>query len=133
MTANHHQQDFEVWNKQKQQIHFSDHYTFFREGEIRWAYFGKNIGTESAGKGQAFARPVLILKKVFGNSAIVFNLARKKWQLFFCLYGYEGQTALRFDCTSTLFRREKNPQKDFRHSAARIYSFGRKFFCSLKK
>lgn len=69
---------FLKWNNQKRKIHFSDIRPFFREGEVRWAYLGKNIGTESIGKGQAFARPVLILKKVFGNSAIAIPLSSQE-------------------------------------------------------
>ena len=71
-------QDFEDWNIQKQTVHFSGKSTFFRSGEVRWAYLGKNIGTESVEKGQAFARPVLILKKVFENAAIVIPLSSQE-------------------------------------------------------
>ena len=76
MTQTH--QDFEDWNIQKQTVHFDGKSPFFRAGEVRWAYLGKNIGTESVGKGQAFARPVLILKKVFGNAAIVLPLSSRE-------------------------------------------------------
>lgn len=71
-------QQYDRWNIQKQDIHASDIYPYFREAEIRWAFLGKNIGTETFGKGQAFARPVLILKKVYGNSAIVLPLTSQE-------------------------------------------------------
>ena len=68
---------FEKWNQQKQNIHFNDIYPFFREGEIRWVYFGKNIGTETFGKGQAFARPVLIFQKLYKHSCLAIPLTSK--------------------------------------------------------
>lgn len=37
------------------------------EGEIWWCYIGANIGDEEDGKGEFFARPVLIVKKFNKN------------------------------------------------------------------
>src|SRR5262249_33753522 len=36
---------------------------YFREGEIWWAHLGVNIGYESDGKHENFARPVIVLRK----------------------------------------------------------------------
>jgi UDP-N-acetylbacillosamine transaminase len=69
---------FDIWNSQKKQLDSSEFKPYFREGEVRWLYLGKNIGTEAIGKGNGFARPVLILKKVFGNAAIVIPLSSKE-------------------------------------------------------
>ena len=37
---------------------------YYRNGEIRWAAIGVNIGNEIDGKGDQFLRPVLILEKL---------------------------------------------------------------------
>jgi mRNA interferase MazF len=40
----------------------------FKEGEVWWCCIGMNIGEEEFGKGIRFTRPVLIFKKLTGNS-----------------------------------------------------------------
>ncbi len=57
-------QNFLDWIKVKIKLHT----TFVKpplvnEGEIWWASLGENVGTEINGKGDLFARPVIILKK----------------------------------------------------------------------
>jgi riboflavin synthase len=91
--------NFERWNRVKQQIHNSKKAPFFREGEIRWVVWGQNIGSEIFGKGEFFRRPVLIVKRVFGASAIVIPLSSgvaKKGQHFFVFEDVKGnaRTAL---------------------------------------
>jgi len=68
------QEIFNRWNFWKQKIHLQNIRPYFKEREIRWACLGQNIGSESFGKGEMFARPVVILEKVYGNSAIVLPL-----------------------------------------------------------
>lgn len=81
------QREYESWNKQKQQIHFSPKKKnpFFRVGEIRWAYLGKNIHSEIFGKGEHFARPILIFKTLYQHSALVIPLTsqEKKGSYYF--------------------------------------------------
>jgi mRNA interferase MazF len=71
---------FHLWNMHKRQIHNIGKYIHFHEGEIRWMHLGKNIGTELIGKSNIFTRPVLIIKKVYGHSAIIVPLSTKKKQ-----------------------------------------------------
>lgn len=55
---------FLEWIKLKEKLHNKEHTPpLFKEGEIWWCYFGENIGTEMNGKGDAFTRPVVVLKK----------------------------------------------------------------------
>jgi mRNA interferase MazF len=67
--------EFDIWNSHKKRVHSKGKRIYFCEGDIRWVYLGKNVGTEIIGKGAVFFRPVLILKKVFGHSAIVLPLS----------------------------------------------------------
>src|SRR3990167_9148063 len=58
------QKDFDVWNKNKKQIH--ERYTtdvYFYEREIWWCSLGANVGYEQDGTGEAFERPIVIIKK----------------------------------------------------------------------
>ena len=59
--------DFQKWHKRKTEIEYNeDSRLFFHEREIWWCSMGVNIGYEQDGKGEEFARPVLIFKK-FNN------------------------------------------------------------------
>lgn len=49
-----------------------------RRGEIRWSVFGVNIGREMDGKGENFARPVLVLHTIGDSLALVVPLTSKK-------------------------------------------------------
>ena len=71
--------DFNHWHERKKAIHFDEELQpFFREGEIRWAAIGQNIGTEIFGKGTTFSRHVLILRKVYGHSCLAIPLTSQK-------------------------------------------------------
>ncbi len=60
--------DFDTWNELKKKIEAKDIVLskFPKEGQIWIANIRKNIGFEQNGKGNEFARPVLIIKK-FNN------------------------------------------------------------------
>ena len=59
--------NFEIWNKKKQNLHFNSTFNAYPKiGEVWVAAVGKNIGFEQNGKGYDFQRPVLIIKK-FNN------------------------------------------------------------------
>ncbi|MCF7865483.1 MAG: type II toxin-antitoxin system PemK/MazF family toxin [Candidatus Pacebacteria bacterium] len=61
---------FLEWSEKKKQIDSRDNKPpFLKECEIWWCSVGKNIGVEINGKGDLFARPILVLKKL---SATVF-------------------------------------------------------------
>ncbi len=48
-----------------------------RKGEIRWSILGVNIGREMDGKGENFARPVLVLHTIGDSLALVVPLTSK--------------------------------------------------------
>jgi mRNA interferase MazF len=49
-----------------------------RKGEIRWAIIGVNIGREMDGKGENFARPVLIIHTIGDSLALIIPLTSKR-------------------------------------------------------
>ena len=58
--------DFKKWHNKKEHLHNQNSRLFFHEREIWWCSLGANVGFEQDGKGEFFARPILILKK-FNN------------------------------------------------------------------
>lgn len=60
------QKDFAFWHKRKSILHNEKTRSFFHEREVWWCSLGENIGFEEDGKGDKFARPVLVFKK-FNN------------------------------------------------------------------
>ena len=69
--------EFNTWNQKKQITHAQENIPYFFPGEIWWAQIGKNIGSESIGKGADFLRPVLVLQKFYGKSALVIPLTKR--------------------------------------------------------
>lgn len=55
--------DFTKWHKKKENIDNKDERVYFHEREIWWCSIGANVGYEQDGKGEKFARPVLVFKK----------------------------------------------------------------------
>lgn len=56
---------FLEWSEKKKQIDSRDNKPpFLKECEIWWCSVGKNIGVEINGKGDLYARPILVLKKL---------------------------------------------------------------------
>ena len=55
--------DFGKWHDKKSHLDKDKERPFFHEREVWWCSLGANIGFEQDGKGDKFARPVLILKK----------------------------------------------------------------------
>ena len=58
--------DFKKWHGKKQDIDKSANRVYFHEREVWWCSIGINVGFEQDGKGDRFARPVIIFKK-FNN------------------------------------------------------------------
>lgn len=56
-------QNMDAWNTLKKRLTSNARPKLFREREIWWCSVGLNVGYEVYGKGPAFMRPVLILKK----------------------------------------------------------------------
>lgn len=55
--------DFLGWAKLKATLQKSDTLPFFYEREIWWIAIGHNVGFEQDGKGNKYARPVLVARK----------------------------------------------------------------------
>ena len=58
--------DFTKWHTAKEKIDKSSRRIFFHEREVWWCSLGVNVGFEQDGKGDKFARPILVFKK-FNN------------------------------------------------------------------
>lgn len=58
--------DFDKWNHNKKTLDASVKEVFFHDREVWWCKLGVNVGFEQDGKGDRFARPILIVKK-FNN------------------------------------------------------------------
>jgi len=72
------EKDFDKWNNTKKRLEEKIEKFFFKEGEIWWMSVGINIANESCGKGEIFRRPVLIIRKLSGNSFIGLPLSSKE-------------------------------------------------------
>ncbi len=57
------QKDFWSWHGHKEKVDSKEKRVFFHEREIWFCHLGTNIGFEQDGKGQNFARPVIIFRK----------------------------------------------------------------------
>ena len=60
------EKDFQKWHKIKKILDVIPQRVFFHEREVWWCSTGANIGFEQDGRGDRFARPVLVFKK-FNN------------------------------------------------------------------
>lgn len=69
---------FDSWNEKKKITHQSAKIPYFNVKEIWWVQLGKNISSESLGKGNDFLRPVIILQKFYGKSALIIPLTSQK-------------------------------------------------------
>lgn len=61
------EKDFNTWNERKKVANGADFNLYFYEREIWWCAIGVNVGFEQDGKGEKFARPVLVLRKYSKN------------------------------------------------------------------
>lgn len=69
-----HKKEFSSWINLKQKIDEEVRRPNIKIREVRWCSIGHNIGSEIDGKGDLFARPVLILKIVSSNTCFVLPL-----------------------------------------------------------
>jgi mRNA interferase MazF len=72
------EKDFDKWNDIKKRLESLSKKFLFKTGDIWWMSVGVNIGNESCGKGDIFRRPVLVLRKLSGNSFIGLPLSSKE-------------------------------------------------------
>ena len=54
--------EFQKWHNLKDAIHETAPRRFYNEREVWWCSLGANVGFEQDGKGEDFARPILIIK-----------------------------------------------------------------------
>lgn len=86
-------QEYDNWNIIKKELSINEEKFFFKEGDIWWVSLGKNLGTESYGKGEIFRRPVLIIKKLNSNSCICLPLTSKsKIGTWFTEISFQNET-----------------------------------------
>ena len=67
---------FDNWNNLKKKINNESGPRSFHEREVWFVSLGQNIGHEQAGKGEAFMRPVIILKKFSKRTFLGIPLSR---------------------------------------------------------
>ena len=83
---------FDQWGTLKRRTHNNTSKHFFREGDVVFMRMGKNIGFEQDGKGDDFARPVLVVRKF--NQDVFFGIAltthQKKHPLYVSIGSIEG-------------------------------------------
>jgi len=63
--------DFDKWNDQKKEIEMEEKTRYCKSREVWWCSMGLNIGFEENGKGEVFRRPVLVLKRLSKNTALI--------------------------------------------------------------
>ncbi len=84
--------DFDSWNEVKKSLSEKKEKYYFKSGDIWWISVGKNIGTESYGKGGIFRRPVLIIKKLSNDSCVALPLTSKnKTGSWFARVSFHGE------------------------------------------
>ena len=73
-----HKKDFQSWCDLKVEINNEVNRPNILVREIRWCSIGHNIGSEIDGKGELFARPVLILKIISSHTCLVLPMTHSK-------------------------------------------------------
>ena len=74
----YYEQDLDKWHKIKLELNKNKREIIFKDSEIWWCSFGKNIGEEIYGKGEDYRRPAIILKKLSKNTAVVVPTTSKE-------------------------------------------------------
>lgn len=70
--------DFDKWMKVKKRIDKENKIRSIKEGDIWWSSIGENVGNEICGKGDAYVRPVLVLKKLNRCNFLAIPLTSQK-------------------------------------------------------
>ena len=69
--------NFDEWNTLKKRVDDRNRKVYVKEREIWWCTLGLNVGAEIDGKNQIFERPVLILKAMSVEAALILPLTTK--------------------------------------------------------
>jgi len=84
--------NFDAWNEKKKIIDSKNRKIYFRKKEIWWCSLGVNVGHEQDGKNDNFERPILVLKKINRNLALIIPLSSKiKEHPYYFKYEYGGK------------------------------------------
>ena len=122
---------FDKWNEVKKKLDTLEKNINIKEGNIYLASIGKNIGSESYGKGEIFLRPVLVLKKLGHDYFIAIPLTSKKkiGSYFFEFLYKENYSYAMFNQIKTINTKRilkqhgKIQQKDFRELKKKFQEF----------
>jgi mRNA interferase MazF len=68
---------FDTWNTVKQKVEKEARGINARKGEVRWCALGVNVGMEIDGKGNGFTRPILVLRVIGNQLALIAPLSTK--------------------------------------------------------
>lgn len=60
--------NYDEWNEVKKKTNDNNKHKNIKIGEVYWVKIGLNIGYEVYGKGKDYARPVLVINKLFDNA-----------------------------------------------------------------
>ncbi len=72
------EKNFKNWNNIKTDINNKGLNKFYHPREVWWCSLGVNIGYEQDGNGNIYQRPVLILKGLGKNTALIIPLTTSK-------------------------------------------------------
>ncbi len=70
--------DFKRWIVIKEKLDYVGELRTINDGEVWWCAVGENVGSEICGKGETFARPVLVLRKLSKYNFVGIPLTSKK-------------------------------------------------------
>lgn len=73
-----HKKDILKWSKLKLEIDGEIARPNVKKAEVRWCALGHNVGSEIDGKGDLFARPILILKIVSNHTCLCLPLTHSE-------------------------------------------------------
>jgi mRNA interferase MazF len=93
METEEKEQQFNLWIKNKIKLDNSLNTSHISERDVFWCALGKNIGDEEDGKGESFARPVLVLKKF--NNHLFWGLpltTKNKENLYYVQINFKEKT-----------------------------------------
>ena len=84
---------FDEWIEVKEKLHFGGSMPKISEGDIWWCSCGENVGVEINGKGERFARPVLVFTKFGRLSFLGIPLTTKRHDgPWYAEYIFNGET-----------------------------------------
>src|SRR3989338_6574598 len=66
------------WCKLKSVLWRKETKIIFKQGDIWWCSLGINLGEEMFGKGEKFRRPVLVFRKLTGNSFLGLPITKQE-------------------------------------------------------